>query len=165
MRMIPSDFWNQFFLPLFVFGKSPKPRKIVFRKIFFSKSSRGRNSQYFLTGLVLNERYFNFAHTYRADFEDFCPWGSENYAKVTQPSKFWFLGPHRPPGAKSALYVCAKFWYLSFKTGSVKKYWELRPWEHFEISKIIFFCSIFLCSLSTDCDETGLKWKIFQFRT
>ena len=76
------------FLPFFVFGESPKPRKNFFRKIFFSKSSRGRNSQYFLTGLVLNERYFNFAHTNRADSEDFAPWGSGG----TRIPKFWRLG-------------------------------------------------------------------------
>ena len=88
------------FSPLFDFGESPKPRKNFFRKIFFSKECRGRNSQYFLTGPVLNERYFNFAHTNRADFEDFALWGPENYEKVTQPSKFWCSGPPRPPWGK-----------------------------------------------------------------
>ena len=49
--------------------------------------------------------------------------------------------PHRPHGAKSALYVCAKFWYLSFKTGSVKKYlkFPLEKFLKFQISKIKIF--------------------------
>ena len=101
MRMIPSDFWNQIFLPLFVFGKSPKPRKIVFRKIFFSKSSRGRNSQYFLTGLVLNERYFNFAHTYRADFEDFALGGSENIRNIQKARNRSLFRNFRTPKGQS----------------------------------------------------------------
>ena len=40
--------------------------------------------QYFLTELVLNEKYLNFAHKYRVDFEDFALGGrgSENLRNV-----------------------------------------------------------------------------------
>ena len=87
------------FLPLFDFGESPKPRKNFFRKIFFSKSSRGRNSQYFLTGPVLNERYFNFAHTYRADSDDFGSWTSENLRNVQKArSRTLFRNFRTPTG-------------------------------------------------------------------
>ena len=72
----------------FALGEFPKRRKNFFRKFFFSKKLASRNSQYFLTGPVLNERYFNFAHTNRADCEDFAPWGSGG----TRISKFWRLG-------------------------------------------------------------------------
>ena len=50
------------FLPFFIFGESPEPRKIFFQKLFFSAIRAERNSQYFLAGLVLNERYYDAAH-------------------------------------------------------------------------------------------------------
>ena len=38
----------------------------------------------------------------------------------------------RAPLGVTLEYVCAKLKYLSFKTGPIKKYWELRPRELFE---------------------------------
>ena len=86
--MIPHDFWYQIFFTIFLFwGNLRNPEKFFFQ-IFFSKSCRARISQYFLTALVLNKRYLNFAHMFGADHDNFCSGGSVG----SRIQKFWRLG-------------------------------------------------------------------------
>ena len=78
--------------PFFILEKFPKPRKIFFWKTFFSVIHVDRYSQYFLTKLVSNERYYNVAHTIRANFGDFAPGSSlgvQTPTKMTFWSVFW----------------------------------------------------------------------------
>ena len=137
MRMIPNDFWNQNFFTVFRFRGIPVGVKnFIFEIRNFKKFSRAQFSIFF-DGTGLKWKISKFRTYVQSRFCRFCPRGSCGVPKVTQVGLFWYSGPHTDPrgakSAESALYVCAKFWYLSFKTGPVKKYWELRPWELFEI--------------------------------
>ena len=78
--------------PFFILEKFPKLRKIFFWKTFFSVIHVDRYSQYFLTKLVSNERYYSDAHTIRANFGDFAPGiplGVHIPTKMTFWSVFW----------------------------------------------------------------------------
>ena len=80
--------------------------KKLFSKFEISKSSQGRNSQYFLTEPVLNERYQNFAHTYRADFADFALgglWGPKYQKSLTWVT---FGTPQAPLGQTRQNRLC-----------------------------------------------------------
>ena len=123
------------FLTFFILGEFPKPRKFFFQDFENSKCSTGRNSQYFLTGPGLIERKNDFAHTYEPKSEDFGPEGSPG-PRIPKMSAFFGKKSEkhrkRSKSPQIDLYVCAKSIYLSFKPGFIKKYWELRPVEHFE---------------------------------
>ena len=71
--MISKNYEIKIFVPFFILGKFPKPRKKIFRKNFFSRIHRERYSQYFLTKLVVNERYFNAPHMISSECGDFAP--------------------------------------------------------------------------------------------
>ena len=62
IRMIPIVFWKNVFY-CFWFSGNPRGLKF-FSKFKISNSISSVNSQYFWMGLVLNERYCNFAHSY-----------------------------------------------------------------------------------------------------
>ena len=83
---------------------------------------------------VLIDRYFNFAHSDRADSEDFGPWESENVKKVTEVYTWVtflkFLDPQRPKSSKSALSLCAKLKYLWFnkkilRISTCEQFWKI----------------------------------------
>ena len=133
MRKIPNDFWNQQFFYPFSFLENPR---IFFFKIWNLKNSTDRNPQYFLTGPGLIKRKNDFAHTYKSKCEDFCPGGGSPGVRIWKMSSFFGIkfetNRKRSKSPQIDLYVCAKSIYLSLKPGLIKKYWELRPVEHFE---------------------------------
>ena len=111
-----------------VFGESPRARKIFSAKIFFSKRYSSGISQYFLMKPVANERYLNLAHTNGSESGDFTPGTREINEKCDHAAWSHVSVICRVPKAKSPLsepLVCAKFKYLSFATGFIKKYWEM----------------------------------------
>ena len=142
MRTIPNNFWKSKFSNLFRFGEIPETPKSSFQNFEISKCSTGRNSQYFLTKPGLIERKNDFAHTYKPKSEDFGPGGSPG-PRISEMSAFFGKKiEKRRKRSKSPhfdLYVCAKSIYLSFKPGPIKKYWDLRPVEHFEQIGFRFF--------------------------
>ena len=141
MRMIPNDFWNQNFFTVFRFRGIPVGVKnFIFEIQNFKKFSRAQFSIFF-DGTGLKWKISKFRTYVQSRFCRFCPrglWGPES-----DPSRtFLVFGTPQTPGAKSAesaLYVCAKFWYLSFKTGSVKNIENcaLENFLKYRISKII----------------------------
>ena len=73
IRMIPKTFWDQNCFTFFPFWGNPWNTENVISMI-----NAERYSQWFLTGSVTNERYYNAAHMIRTDCSHFIPgvpWG------------------------------------------------------------------------------------------
>ena len=130
VRMIPINFGKQNnFSTVFGFRGIPVEWKI-------SNSISSANSQYFLTGPVLNERCCNFAHNFCRWFFYFDPGDQRIPPKIQILTLTAYLGDSLAPCAKikkTTWVVMDKIANLSFKTGPVKKYWELREKIDFEI--------------------------------
>ena len=162
--MIPIDFWNQIFFTFFRFWGISKNPKIFFSKNIFFKIVPRAQFSIFFDGTGLKWKIFKFHLYVQSLFWRFWPLGVRKLRKSDRLRAFWTFrkcsDPPRAKSSESALYVCAKLKYLSFKTSPVKKYWELRPRELFE--KNIFRKKIFRGFGDSPKSKRGEKFLISE---
>ena len=74
------------------------------------------------------ERYFNFAHSDRADSEDFAPWGFKKVTKVyTLVTYFEIFGPPKAKILKIAVAIAICILYAGTKDAELLKFLSLSP--------------------------------------
>ena len=120
-------------LPLIGFGESPKN---FFLKFWIFKMFYRSQFSIFFDGTGLNQEKKMILHIrINRNPRIFAQRGFPG-PRISKMSAFFGRKSEkyrkRSKSPQIDLYVCAKSIYLSFKPGFIKKYWELRPVEHFE---------------------------------